>query len=98
MSAHEHKYIHNDMHAMRMHTHTVGRGEERFILNKVTAERIKWQRNRTSKIPFLFHKVKQIQKESTCAIVHVDNPSTLVVIGHVEMGQSSETHRPATLT
>ena len=35
---------------------------------------------------------------NTYAVVPVNNPSTLVVIGHVEMGQSSEAHRPATLT
>lgn len=34
----------------------------------------------------------------TCAVVRVYNPSTPVVIGHVEMGQSSEGDRPATLT
>lgn len=35
---------------------------------------------------------------NTCAVVRVYNPSTPVVIGHVEMGQSSEADRPATLT
>lgn len=35
---------------------------------------------------------------NTYAVVHVNNPSPPVVIGHVEMGQSSEAHRSATPT